>query len=246
MRLSLLLVGLITAACSSDPAAPQNLGDPSGGDAVTATIDPTGGEMQVVTAEGVRVLLDFPAGALATPIELTLRPATPPSDAWFSVSLEPVGVVFLAAVDVSVELPAGIAPGDGQLYLGRSAVDGVLLPTTTSGQLLGTKLTTFGVRDDPSMTLCSTTLSYLVAPHNVAGADGLYRVRVEAGGKNHTLIDWDLLTYVGSEHHGPLQWTGRSASVAPWEGQEITLYFEQDDDGDGVHEHIYVDEIAIE
>ncbi|HSE28888.1 MAG TPA: choice-of-anchor J domain-containing protein [Gemmatimonadales bacterium] len=87
----------------------------------------------------------------------------------------------------------------------------------------------------------ATTLRFRTSAHNKAGADAALRVRVEAGGASTTLLDWEVLA--GAE--GQYLWAERSVSVAAYAGQTVTLYFEQDDDGEGTHEQRYLDYIRI-
>jgi hypothetical protein len=80
------------------------------------------------------------------------------------------------------------------------------------------------------------------AGHNRDGADANLRVRlVDEGGTSHTLRDWEEFT--GSE--GVRNWEERTVSIAAFAGQTVTLFFEQDDNGPGTHEQIYLDEIRI-
>lgn len=86
------------------------------------------------------------------------------------------------------------------------------------------------------------TLAWWASGHNRDGGDANLRVRLEgAGGTDHTLRDWEEFT--GSED--VLNWEERMVSIAAYAGQNVTLYFEQDDNGPGSHEQIYLDEIRI-
>lgn len=71
-----------------------------------------------------------------------------------------------------------------------------------------------------------------------AAENGALRVRlVDAGGTSHTLLDWEVLS-------GPT-WVSRSAELKTWAGQEVTLFFEQNDNDVGVGEMRYLDNIQI-
>jgi hypothetical protein len=86
------------------------------------------------------------------------------------------------------------------------------------------------------------TLAYWAAGHNRNGGDAALRVRlVDGGGTSHTLADWEEFTGSEGVHH----WESRSVSIAAYAGQTVTLYFEQDDNGPGSHEQIYLDDIRI-
>jgi hypothetical protein len=68
--------------------------------------------------------------------------------------------------------------------------------------------------------------------------DAALRVRlVDDSGSSHTVLDWQLLS--GGD------WMTLTFAVVSWAGQTVTLYFEQDDDGEGVGEHRYVDNVRI-
>ncbi|MGH7586927.1 MAG: choice-of-anchor J domain-containing protein [Gemmatimonadales bacterium] len=88
----------------------------------------------------------------------------------------------------------------------------------------------------------ATTLAWWAAGHNRDGANAALRVQlVDGNGDTHLLADWEEFT--GSE--GVRNWEERSVSVAAYAGQTVALYFEQDDNGPGVHEQIYLDEIRV-
>ncbi len=71
-----------------------------------------------------------------------------------------------------------------------------------------------------------------------AAENGSLRVRlVDPGGTSHTLLDWEVLS-------GPT-WVSRSADLAAWAGQEVTIFFEQNDNDVGQGEMRYLDNIRI-
>ena len=71
-----------------------------------------------------------------------------------------------------------------------------------------------------------------------AAENGALRVRLlDGGGTSHTLLDWEVLS-------GPT-WVSRSAEVARWAGQEVTILFEQNDNDVGIGEMRYLDNIRI-
>jgi hypothetical protein len=123
MRHALLLCVLI-AACSDAPAGPPMDGgtasepaDPEPTGPVSQWISPGGGSVSAVTAEGARVTLTFPAGAVTDGTEVTLRPLVTPSDLWMQIALEPAGMVFRKPLDITVSLPREVTPQDGSLML---------------------------------------------------------------------------------------------------------------------------------
>lgn len=86
------------------------------------------------------------------------------------------------------------------------------------------------------------TLAYWAAGHDRDGGDAALRVVVvDEGGTAHTLADWE--EFSGSE--GVHNWEQRMVSLAAYAGQTVTLFFEQDDNGPGTHEQIYLDEIRV-
>ena len=88
----------------------------------------------------------------------------------------------------------------------------------------------------------ATTLAYWAAGHNQDGANAHLRVRlVDESATNHTLADWEEFSGTA----GTRNWEERMVSVAAFAGQTVALYFEQDDNGPGAHEQIYLDEIRV-
>lgn len=86
------------------------------------------------------------------------------------------------------------------------------------------------------------TLAWWAAGHDRDGGNANLRVRLVDGSESsHTLRDWEEFT--GSEDEN--NWEERMVSIAAYAGQNVTLYFEQDDNGPGSHEQIYLDEIRI-
>lgn len=89
----------------------------------------------------------------------------------------------------------------------------------------------------------ATTISFAAAPHDRDGGDTEMRVRVEdSSGAFHTVLDWTTL--VGAE--GQRLWSDWSAPIADFAGQTVTIYFEQNDNGPGAHEQLYIDFIKID
>lgn len=88
----------------------------------------------------------------------------------------------------------------------------------------------------------AATMSYFAAGHDRNGGDANLRVRlVDGSGASHTLADWEEFTGTAAGQ----TWESRSVSIAAYAGQTVTLFFEQDDNGPGSHEQIYLDEIKI-
>ena len=88
----------------------------------------------------------------------------------------------------------------------------------------------------------ATTLRALTTAHNRDGADSDYRVRlVDGSGVEHVLIDWS--TSSGTE--GVLNWFTIEAPISAFAGTTVTLFFEGADNGPGIHEQRYYDDIGI-
>jgi hypothetical protein len=87
----------------------------------------------------------------------------------------------------------------------------------------------------------ATKLELDVSAHDRDGANAFYRVRLVDGGGSHTLIDWTLKSGI----EGRLTFSTVSASIAPYAGQTVTLFLEQDGNAPGAHEQIYYDNVFI-
>lgn len=144
--LTLILVG--TLSCSEDPAAPED--DDGGGPPptgqVTKTITPAGDAISTQTSRGAVITLTFPPGAVGSPVDVTLKPASPETDSWVNVVVLPTNVVFLKDINVVVTAPADVTLDEfQQLFAGSRSVP-VMLPTTVnlSARTLQTRLRGFG------------------------------------------------------------------------------------------------------
>jgi hypothetical protein len=73
------------------------------------------------------------------------------------------------------------------------------------------------------------------------GADSRLQVRIASPDGGLVLLD---KVYTNSSD--TLQWVEESLNIRAWAGQTITIIFEQNDGGSFGHEHIYLDNIAIE
>ncbi|MFW6098272.1 MAG: hypothetical protein ACOC9Z_09345 [Chloroflexota bacterium] len=71
-----------------------------------------------------------------------------------------------------------------------------------------------------------------------ANVDGALRVRlVDDDGASHILLPWEVLA--GDS------WRERTANIAAFAGQTLTLFFEQGDNDVGNGEHRYVDNVKL-
>jgi hypothetical protein len=148
--LALFLVGVLS--CSEDPAAPpeDDDGPPPPTGEVTQTIPPAGGAISTKTQRNAMIALTFPAGAVGSPVDVTIKPVTPDTDAWLKVVLEPANIVFLKDIDVVVTAPLDVTFNESQqLYVGAKS-DPVILPTTVDvpARTMHTTLRGFGA--DPA------------------------------------------------------------------------------------------------
>ena len=88
----------------------------------------------------------------------------------------------------------------------------------------------------------AATLAWFAAGHNQDGANANLRVRlVDGSAVEHTLADWEEFTGSSAGRN----WEERTVSIAAYAGQTVTIYFEQDDNGPGSHEQIYLDDVRI-
>jgi hypothetical protein len=81
----------------------------------------------------------------------------------------------------------------------------------------------------------ATTLSF----DTMANNDGLLRVRLQLG--NGTFVT--LLNWAGLTNHN--SWVTRTVNLSSYAGQTVTLYFEQNDGGQGSGEYRYVDNVTV-
>jgi hypothetical protein len=89
-------------------------------------------------------------------------------------------------------------------------------------------------------------LSFQTSAHNRVGADSALRVRLVKDGVSHTLLDWEVLTSLSvSETNLFYTFVDRTANIAAFAGQTVTIFFEQGDNDDGIHEQRYLDNIRI-
>lgn len=87
----------------------------------------------------------------------------------------------------------------------------------------------------------ASTLAWWAAGHDRDGGNAHLRVRVESAGSSTTLMNW--AEYTGRE--GVHEWRETTVDIGSFAGETVTLFFEQDDNGPGSHEQIYIDDIRI-
>lgn len=143
-----LLVILIVSCSKDDPSGPNTpTGPPQPpptGD-ITQTIQPSGGAITATSAQGAIVTLTFPAGAVGSPLSVSVKPRTPESGTWANIVIEPKDVVFLQAIQVALKIPNGVdIDTSHQIFMGSKAAP-MLLPTTL---------------DVPARTLHATTWAF--------------------------------------------------------------------------------------
>jgi hypothetical protein len=72
-----------------------------------------------------------------------------------------------------------------------------------------------------------------------ASNDGKLRVRMHNYlGTTNTLLDWEILSTTN--------WVSRSVNISNFAGQTVTVFFEQNDGGQGINETRYVDNLVIQ
>ncbi|MBI4512441.1 MAG: hypothetical protein HY698_22640 [Deltaproteobacteria bacterium] len=102
----------------------------------SATVDADGGVVSLVTDDGSRVTIAFPAGAVSGSTSVRLIPAAPTGTNWLALEITPAGIVVDSPLTITVELPLGAAtstvarlafesePGDGHVFLPTIVSDG--------------------------------------------------------------------------------------------------------------------------
>jgi len=88
----------------------------------------------------------------------------------------------------------------------------------------------------------ATQVTYRVSGHDRRNGDSEFRVRLEATGASTTVHDWEDI--VGGVD-GDFNWLTFTDDISAFAGKTVTVYFEQNDDGDGTDEHIYLDSISF-
>lgn len=123
----------VDADCTFGSCAAGRCLAPTGGPAatgvVTAPLTREAKTIEIVTGEGVRVTLDLPAGAVRKPVTLTFTPQPTRPGQWLNLAVEPGGVLLAEEATLTIALPPGVVPREGQLgYSGGP--ERVLLPST--------------------------------------------------------------------------------------------------------------------
>jgi hypothetical protein len=162
----LILAAFLLVSCSGDSTGPEPE-DNTGG--ATETITPDGGRIVATTASGATVTLDFPPDAVGSPIAITLQPADVSGDAFFSMLLEPAGMIFLEDVAVTVTVPDGVAFSDQQLFFGDPA-DPTLIPTMADvdARTLVTSVRSFGIPAG-DIAVAAQSAKTAATPNNLGG-----------------------------------------------------------------------------
>jgi hypothetical protein len=86
-------------------------------------------------------------------------------------------------------------------------------------------------------------VTYRISGHDRRNGDSAFRLRIEDTGVSTTVHDWQVI--VGGTD-GNFNWLSFSDDISAFAGKTVNVYFEQDDDGDGTDEHIYLDSISFE
>jgi hypothetical protein len=84
------------------------------------------------------------------------------------------------------------------------------------------------------------TLQFDASGHDRAGADANFRVRIVEDGDSTTLFNERV---TGREDD--YRWRTHEVDIQAWSGREVTLYFEQNDNGPGIHEQVVLDNVRI-
>jgi hypothetical protein len=91
------------------------------------------------------------------------------------------------------------------------------------------------------------TLQFDVSAHDRLDSDTSFRVRIVVNGRSHTVVDTRLV-HTGPE--GDLSFGTQDVDIAPYAGETVTIYFEQNDNGlegafPGGDEEVYLDNIRL-
>ncbi len=124
MFVFLLLVGLSACQDTTQPPGPIPTG------AVSSTVSPAGQTLKMVSDSRVEVTFEFPPGAVASQIQVSIQERPAEAGQFISLNLSPSGYRFLKPVQVSVTVPAGQSVGGEDLIYFGAEVNAQLLPTT--------------------------------------------------------------------------------------------------------------------
>lgn len=151
-----LCCALVFVSCSDSGNSVEP--DPDAGipvGTITRTITTDGGTMRTRTRDGGPVVtVEFPAGAVRSPMNITIDPLSPGPGLWFDIGLEPAGLVFFQPVTVTVDMPDGVDVSEGQMMFLRPD-DPVYVGTrvTPSEHRLETTVDFFGFTADSTRIL---------------------------------------------------------------------------------------------
>ncbi len=122
LAMSALSFAVLVSCTTSTPPTPQPDGP------VTATILPEGGTLVATGRDDSSLRLNFPAGAVLEPLDVTITP-TDADDVRARFMLEPFAVRFRQPIEIRLSVAAGTSLAGSSLFLGSGA-DRVPLPST--------------------------------------------------------------------------------------------------------------------
>jgi hypothetical protein len=205
---------------------PTAVGTPSGAP-VTATIDPDG--TNLTSSDGV-LELDFPAGAFATPTDVTITPISDEAPLGLPTAwrIEPAGTTLGAPAQVILHLPADVAHRDdtGSLFLASQDAQGYwnagaaaswdegnLRATASSPTTLGDWALTSCVSlvSDEDLVLQGVAHLRVVRQCAAAPSSG----RVGGGVDTADPVAWSDAALGGGADLGTLTPSGATATLAP-------------------------------
>jgi hypothetical protein len=114
---------VLVTACQTVPGP----GCPTG--PVTATITPAGGSIRVVGDDGAVLELDFPAGAVAEPLSVTVTPRTAIPGTEASFDLHPAGTMLRQPLVLTFQAPEGVELSGSSTFRFEAHGDRALLPS---------------------------------------------------------------------------------------------------------------------
>src|SRR5690606_23415895 len=104
IRLLSLLVLLVVTACGTTPGGG---GEPTPTGPVAAKLVPGGTTVEIVTDDLMEVSVEFPAGAVLAPIDLTFTPLPSGQGEMLRLRVEPAGTQLLEPAIITLSVPAG-------------------------------------------------------------------------------------------------------------------------------------------
>lgn len=128
IRLLSLLVLLVVTACGTTPGG----GEPTPTGPVAAKLVPEGTTVEIVTDDLMEVSVEFPAGAVLAPIDLTFTPLPRGQGEMLRLRVEPAGTQLLEPAIITLSVPAGSVVPVGSTFAFFDGTTTTPLPTAAA------------------------------------------------------------------------------------------------------------------